>query len=91
MKEEIQKSKDKFYVVEDPSGNRIKIKWKVDKDDSNNGGYDEVTLRKFLKKYGNITVVVMSPTKKGSALVQFATKEAAEMAVELEKGIIHIN
>lgn len=87
MKEVIQKSKGKFTAVWDPSLNRIKIKWKVDKNDTNNGGYDENVLRRFLKKYGDITALIMSPKKKGSALVEFSTKDASEMAVELEKGM----
>ncbi|CAG4945571.1 unnamed protein product [Parnassius apollo] len=88
MKEEIHKSKarhtEPFW---DPSLNRIKIKWKADKSDLNNGGYDEATLRKFLKKYGDISALIISPKKKGSALVEFSTKEASEMAVDLEKGL----
>ncbi|XP_014358551.2 dnaJ homolog subfamily C member 17 [Papilio machaon] len=88
IKEEIRRNK--FGLNEpywDPSLNRIKIKWKADKNDPNNGGYDEPSLRRFLKKYGNISVLIISPKKKGSALVEFTTKEASEMAVELEKGL----
>ncbi|KAM3961505.1 dnaJ homolog member 15 [Aphomia sociella] len=85
VKEEIQKSIGKEPLW-DSSLNRIKIKWKVEKNDSTNGGYDETLLRKFLKKYGTIVALIMSP-KKGSALVEFSTKEASEMAVELEKGL----
>ncbi|KAL0829181.1 hypothetical protein ABMA28_004018 [Loxostege sticticalis] len=88
VKEEIQR---KMGILSEPvwdsSLNRIKIKWKVDKNDEGNGGYDEALLRRFLKKYGNITALIMSPKKKGSALVEFSTKEASEMAVELEKGL----
>lgn len=87
MKEEIRKMMGSMSnPVWDSSLNRIKIKWKVDKEDPNNGGYNEPNLRKFLKKYGNIVGLIMSPKKKGSALVEFSTKEASEMAVELEKG-----
>lgn len=70
----------------DSSKHRIKIKWKATKDDITNGGYSEETLRKFLQKYGEIVVIVMSPKKYGSALVEFRTKEASEMAVQFEKG-----
>ncbi|XP_058450647.1 dnaJ homolog subfamily C member 17 [Malaya genurostris] len=70
----------------DASKHRIKIKWKADKDDSTNGGYTEDILHKFLSKYGDINVLVMSPKKNGSALVEFKTQEAAEMAVSYEKG-----
>ncbi|XP_049875186.1 dnaJ homolog subfamily C member 17 [Pectinophora gossypiella] len=84
MKEEIKKGKE---AVWEPSLNRIKIKWKAEKNDPNNGGYDEATLRKFLKKYGDIVALIVSPKKKGSGLVEFATKEASEMAVDFEKGL----
>lgn len=87
MKEEIQKTVGLFsQQVWDSSLNRIKIKWKADKTDASNGGYDEPTLRRFLKKYGDIVALILSPKKKGSALVEFSSKEASELALELEKG-----
>lgn len=66
---------------------RIKIKWKAAKEDHTNGGYSQELLRKFLSKYGDITAMVMSPKKRGSALVEFESQRAAEMAVDLEKGL----
>lgn len=88
MKEEIKKTMGLINEpVWDSSLNRIKIKWKADKSDPNNGGYDETNLKRFLKKYGNIVALIISPKKKGSALVEFTNKEASEMAVELEKGL----
>lgn len=72
--------------VWDSSQHRIKIKWKSDKHDSTNGGYDETNLRNFLKKYGDIVALVVSSKKRGSAIVEFKTQEAAEMAVDYEKG-----
>lgn len=87
MKEEIKKTMGLMSEpVWDSSLNRIKIKWKANKNDPNNGGYDEATLRRFLKKYGEIVVLIISPKKKGSALVEFSSKEASEMALEFEKG-----
>ncbi|KAJ0176096.1 hypothetical protein K1T71_008270 [Dendrolimus kikuchii] len=88
MKDEIQRTMQKLSEpVWDSSLNRIKIRWKADKTDPHNGGYDESTLRRILKKYGNIVALIMSPKKKGSALVEFCTKEGSEMAVEFEKGL----
>ncbi|XP_045499888.1 dnaJ homolog subfamily C member 17 [Colias croceus] len=88
VKEEIQRTLGRLsQPVWDSNLNRIKIKWNVDKNDANNGGYDENNLRRFLKKYGEIVALIVSPKKKGSALVEFATKEASEMAVEFEKGL----
>ncbi|XP_063538555.1 dnaJ homolog subfamily C member 17 [Cydia strobilella] len=88
VKEEIQRSLGRLSEpVWDSSLNRIKIKWKADKTDESNGGYDEPILRKFLKKYGDIVALIVSPKKKGSALVEFANKEASDMAIEFEKGL----
>ncbi|XP_023949304.1 dnaJ homolog subfamily C member 17 [Bicyclus anynana] len=86
VKEELQRN-DLNEPVWDSSLNRIKISWKADKNDEQNGGYDETNLRRFFKKYGDIVAIIISPKKKGSALVEFATKEASEMAMELEKGL----
>ncbi|XP_035895241.1 dnaJ homolog subfamily C member 17 [Anopheles stephensi] len=70
----------------DSSQHRIKIRWKAEKSDTTNGGYTEEMLRKFLTKYGDLIALVMSPRKNGSALVEFRTKDAAEMAMTYEKG-----
>lgn len=72
----------------DSSQHRIKIKWKASKDDQTNGGYSESVLRKFLQKYGDIVALVMSPKKRGSALVEFKTQDASEMAVAYERGLL---
>lgn len=37
-------------------------------------------------KYGDISELLVLPGKKGSALVEFCTREAAEMAFAYEKG-----
>ncbi|XP_018325701.1 dnaJ homolog subfamily C member 17 [Agrilus planipennis] len=70
-----------------PSEHRIKIKWKATKNDPDNGGYTQEILSKFLSKYGDLSALIMSSKKKGSALVEFTTQRAAEMAVQLEKGL----
>lgn len=70
----------------DSSQHRIKIKWKAEKGDDTNGGYNETNLRDFLKKYGDIVALVISGKKRGSAVVEFKTQESAEMAVDYEKG-----
>lgn len=70
----------------DSSQHRIKIKWKVEKGDDTNGGYDENSLRNYLKKYGDLVALVVSGKKRGSAVAEFKTQEAAEMAVDYEKG-----
>ncbi|XP_073946229.1 dnaJ homolog subfamily C member 17-like [Choristoneura fumiferana] len=88
VKEEIQRTLGRLNEpVWDSSLNRIKIKWKADKTDESNGGYDEPKLRMILKKYGDIVALIVSSKKKGTALVEYSTKEASEMAIEFEKGL----
>lgn len=70
----------------DSSQHRIKIKWKAEKGDDTNGGYTEADLQNYLKKYGDIAALVISGKRKGNAVVEFKTQEAAEMAVDYEKG-----
>lgn len=71
----------------DGSKCRIRVKWACDKKDESNGGYTEEMLRRFFSKYGDINVLLVSAKKKGSALVEFKTRSAAEMAVQLEIGL----
>ncbi|XP_043277176.1 dnaJ homolog subfamily C member 17 [Venturia canescens] len=68
---------------------RIKIKWKAAKDDPANGGYDYDTLHRILSKHGDIAVLVISTTKKGSALVEYKDADAAETAAQIELGLSH--
>lgn len=70
----------------DSSQHRIKIKWTATKDDATNGGYSEPLLRQYLQKYGDIVALVLSTKKCGSALIEFQTQDAAEMAVSYELG-----
>lgn len=69
----------------DSAQHRIKLKWKAEKNDATNGGYNETNLKNYLKKYGEIVAFVMSK-KAGSAIVEFKTQDAAEMAVDYEQG-----
>ncbi|KAJ8974607.1 hypothetical protein NQ317_019352 [Molorchus minor] len=64
-----------------------KIKWSASKNDATNGGYTQEMLHRFLSKYGDIQALIMSPKKKGSALVEFKDKKSTEMAVDLEVGL----
>lgn len=89
LKQEIYKSRVSAQVAAstwDSSKHRIKIKWKSEKEDKTNGGYDNETLKKFLNKYGDIVALLVSGKKNGSAVVEFRTQDAAEMAVAYEKG-----
>lgn len=72
----------------DSSKHRIKIRWNAEKGDPNNGGYNQDNLTKFLHKYGDIVALIISSKKPGSGLVEFKTQDAAEMAIQYEKGIL---
>ncbi|KAG5331861.1 DJC17 protein, partial [Acromyrmex charruanus] len=66
---------------------RIKIRWKVQDGDLTNGGYNYDNLHKMFSKYGDVAVLVVSSTKKGSAMIEFGDKNAAETALLAEIGL----
>lgn len=66
---------------------KLKLKWKCKKDDETNGGYSHDILLKLLQKYGDVLNVIISSKKKGSAVAEFATVRAAELAVKNESGV----
>ncbi|KAM4013174.1 dnaJ homolog subfamily C member 17 [Anomaloglossus baeobatrachus] len=68
---------------------KLKLKWKCKKDDGTRGGYTEDVLRRLLQKYGEVLNVIVSSKKKGSAIAEFATFKAAELAVRNEAGLLH--
>ncbi|KAK0073992.1 hypothetical protein PV325_008912 [Microctonus aethiopoides] len=95
VEEEVAFVKQKIYeqLHSDNKGNvngiggRIKIKWKADKNDDDNGGYNYEILHNILSKYGDISVLIISNTKKGSGLVEYKEKSAAIMATQIEMGL----
>ncbi|KAI3367824.1 hypothetical protein L3Q82_026657 [Scortum barcoo] len=66
---------------------KLKLKWKCKKDDVTNGGYSEDIILRLLQKYGDVLNVIVSSKKRGSAVVEFATVRAAELAVKNESGL----
>ncbi|XP_029937779.1 dnaJ homolog subfamily C member 17 [Myripristis murdjan] len=66
---------------------KLKLKWKCKKDDETNGGYSQDTLSRLLQKYGDVLNVIVSSKKKGSAVVEFATVRAADLAFKNESGL----
>ncbi|KAI4875143.1 hypothetical protein NFI96_013010 [Prochilodus magdalenae] len=96
IREQIQKEKEgRLHTHTDPSeqGHRnttpkLKLKWKCKKDDDTNGGYSQEFLQRLLQKYGDVLNVVISSKKKGSAVVEFATVRAAELACKNESGLM---
>ncbi|XP_044149410.1 dnaJ homolog subfamily C member 17 isoform X2 [Bufo gargarizans] len=68
---------------------KLKLKWKCKKDDERRGGYTEDVLQSLLQKYGEVLNIIVSSKKKGSAIVEFATFRAAELAVRNEAGLLN--
>ncbi|XP_078134284.1 dnaJ homolog subfamily C member 17 isoform X1 [Sander vitreus] len=66
---------------------KLKLKWKCKKDDEMNGGYSQDILFRLLQKYGDVSNVIVSRKKRGSAVVEFATVRAAELATKNESGL----
>ncbi|KAM4663133.1 dnaJ homolog subfamily C member 17 [Discoglossus pictus] len=75
--------------IEEEESAKLKLKWKCKKDDETRGGYSEDVLRSLLQKYGQVRNIVISSKKKGSAIVEFATFKAAELAVKNEAGLLN--
>ncbi|XP_043930128.1 dnaJ homolog subfamily C member 17 [Protopterus annectens] len=67
---------------------KLKLKWKSSKNDETNGGYSENMLQRLLQKYGDVLNLVLSSKKKGTAVVEFSSVRAAELAAQNEKGLI---
>lgn len=85
INKELRKSE---RIFEDGSLYRIKVEWKADEGDEKNGGYDSETLHRIFKKYGDISALVVSSKKKGQALVEFESRDAAEFAMKIEIGLM---
>ncbi|XP_029983036.1 dnaJ homolog subfamily C member 17-like isoform X1 [Sphaeramia orbicularis] len=66
---------------------KLKLKWKYKKDDETNGGYSQDILLRLLQKYGDVLNVIVSSKKRGSAVVEYATVRAAELAFKNESGL----
>ncbi|XP_019374561.1 PREDICTED: dnaJ homolog subfamily C member 17 [Gavialis gangeticus] len=68
---------------------KLKLRWKCKKDDETKGGYSEEVLLRILQKYGEVLNLVISSKKTGSAVVEFVSVKAAEMAVKNEAGLVN--
>ncbi|KAF8786826.1 dnaJ homolog subfamily C member 17-like [Argiope bruennichi] len=64
---------------------RLKVRWKSHKSDETNGGYNQEALENLFKKYGQVLCLVSSK-KNGSAILEFTSSTAAQLAFESEKG-----
>ncbi|XP_038044232.1 dnaJ homolog subfamily C member 17-like isoform X2 [Patiria miniata] len=86
LKEELQREDSQAHQGEDDPP-RLKVKWKSKKSDETNGGYNYDVLYRTFQKYGSITNLLVSSKKRGSAVVEFGTSRAAELAVRNELGL----
>ncbi|XP_019581032.2 dnaJ homolog subfamily C member 17 isoform X2 [Rhinolophus sinicus] len=67
---------------------KLKLKWKCKKEDESKGGYSKDVLLQLFQKYGEVLNLVLSSKKAGTAVVEFATVKAAELAVHNEVGLL---
>jgi len=77
--------------AENPEGRgtpKLKLKWKCKKEDESKGGYSRDVLLQLFQKYGEVLHLVLSSKKAGTAVVEFATIKAAELAVQNEVGLV---
>ncbi|XP_071788773.1 dnaJ homolog subfamily C member 17-like [Asterias amurensis] len=85
LKEQLRTGSSQRQDGDDPP--RLKIKWKSKKTGETNGGYSYDILYKAFQKYGPIANLLVSSRKNGSAVVEFGTSKAAELAVRNEIGL----
>ncbi|XP_058947134.2 dnaJ homolog subfamily C member 17 isoform X2 [Pocillopora verrucosa] len=85
LKKEVECDKDsKIYQDVTP---KLKVRWKSKKSDLTNGGYTQEMIRSLFEKYGEVSYVIVSSNKKGSAVAEFTSMASAKLAVENEHGI----
>ncbi len=61
--------------------NRVLVNWRVADDNDNNENVTLDTLRIYFEQYGIIKGMVFCINRKGCALIEFATSDAAEAAI----------
>ncbi|XP_006158746.1 dnaJ homolog subfamily C member 17 [Tupaia chinensis] len=83
-----QRLRGKAENTESKGTPKLKLKWKCKKEDESKGGYSKDLLLRLLQKYGEVLNLVLSSKKAGTAVVEFATVKAAELAVRNEVGLI---
>lgn len=92
MQEQIRQEREQRLrgKAENPEGKgtpKLKLKWKC-REDGSKGGYSREVLLRLLQKYGQVLNLVLSSKKAGTAVVEFATIKAAELAVQNEVGLV---
>ncbi|XP_023564851.1 dnaJ homolog subfamily C member 17-like [Octodon degus] len=84
-----QRLRGKVENTEGRGTPKLKLKWKCKKEDESQGGYSKDVLLQLLQKYGEVLNLVLSSKKAGTALVEFATVKAAELAFQNEVGLVN--
>ncbi|XP_045391202.1 dnaJ homolog subfamily C member 17 isoform X1 [Lemur catta] len=82
-----QRLRGKAENTDDKGTPKLKLKWKCKKEDESKGGYSKDVLLRLLQKYGEVLNLVLSSKKAGTAVVEFATVKAAELAFQNEVGL----
>ncbi|XP_076983601.1 dnaJ homolog subfamily C member 17 isoform X2 [Tamandua tetradactyla] len=83
-----QRLRGKAEYSEGKETPKLKLKWKCQKEDESKGGYSKDVLLQLFQKYGEVLNLVLSSRKAGTAVVEFATIKAAELAVQNEVGLV---
>ncbi|XP_058149927.1 dnaJ homolog subfamily C member 17 isoform X2 [Dasypus novemcinctus] len=83
-----QRLRGKTENTEGKGTPKLKLKWKCKKEDESKGGYSKDVLLRLFQKYGEVLNLVLSSRKAGTAVVEFATVKAAELAVQNEVGLV---
>ncbi|XP_008568468.1 PREDICTED: dnaJ homolog subfamily C member 17 isoform X2 [Galeopterus variegatus] len=83
-----QRLRGKAENAEGKGTPKLKLKWKCKTEDKSKGGYSKDVLLRLLRKYGEVLNLVLSSKKAGTAVVEFATVKAAELAVQNEVGLV---
>ncbi|NWR35067.1 DJC17 protein, partial [Tachuris rubrigastra] len=89
IREQIRLEREQHGQGERRGARSPHLRWKCRKEDETGGGYSKDVLLQILQKYGDVLNLVISSRKAGSAVVEFATVKAAEMAVKNEVGLIN--
>ncbi|XP_014676704.1 PREDICTED: dnaJ homolog subfamily C member 17-like [Priapulus caudatus] len=66
---------------------RLKVTWRSARGDASNGGYSRDTLARLLSAHGDLSHVIVSAKRNGSAIVEFVTTRAAAAALRDARGL----
>ncbi|NXM92452.1 DJC17 protein, partial [Oenanthe oenanthe] len=89
IREQIRLEREQHRQGEHRGAGALTCRWKCRKEDETGGGYSRDVLLQILQKYGDVLNLLISSRKTGSAVVEFATVKAAEMAVKNEVGLLN--